>query len=63
MKYSSSLVSLACALALAPTAFAQAVPKYDPPKTSWGVPDIQGFFSSASLTTMQRPDREPGGKG
>jgi len=27
---------------------------YTPPKTSWGAPDLQGFFTSASLTTMQR---------
>ena len=55
MKFSSILVSLACALAMAPAALAQAEPKYDPPKTSWGVPDLQGFWSSASLTSMQRP--------
>ena len=55
MKFSSTLVSLACALAMAPAALAQAEPKYEPPKTSWGVPDLQGFWSSASLTTIQRP--------
>jgi len=27
---------------------------FTPPKTSWGAPDLQGFFTSASLTTMQR---------
>ena len=55
MKYSSILISLACALAMAPVALAQAEPKFDPPKTSWGVPDLQGYWSSASLTSMQRP--------
>ena len=55
MKFSSILVSLACGLAIAPAALAQAEPEYDPPKTTWGVPDLQGFWSSASLTSMQRP--------
>ena len=40
---------------MAPVALAQAEPKFDPPKTSWGVPDLTGFFSAASLTTMTRP--------
>ena len=53
VKYSSILISLACALAMAPVALAQAEPKFDPPKTSWGVPDLQGYWSSASLTSMQ----------
>lgn len=55
MKFSSMLVLAASALAMAPAAFAQAAPVYDPPKTTWGVPDLQGFWSSASLTTIQRP--------
>lgn len=28
---------------------------YAKPKTTWGAPDLQGFWSNASLTTMQRP--------
>jgi len=40
---------------MAPTALAQADPNYTPPKTSWGVPDLQGMFTSASLTNMTRP--------
>ena len=44
-----------CALAVAPAALAQGARAYDPPKTSWGVPDLTGFFSAASLTTMTRP--------
>ncbi len=55
MKYSLVLASVIAVLA-APAAMAQAEPKYTPAKTSWGAPDLQGFFSSASLTTMQRPD-------
>jgi len=42
-------------LAGAPTAWAQAAPAYTPPKTSWGAPDLQGVFSTASITTIQRP--------
>ncbi len=55
MKYSSILASAICAIAMAPAALAQAVPAYDPPKTSWGAPDMTGFFSSASLTSLSRP--------
>jgi len=55
VKYSSILASVICVLAGAPMALAQAAPNYAPPKTSWGVPDIQGFFTKASLTTMTRP--------
>ena len=37
----------------APVAFAQAT--YVPPKTSWGVPDLQGNWTNASITKMTRP--------
>ncbi len=30
-------------------------PGYAPPKTSWGAPDIQGFWNSTSITSLQRP--------
>ncbi|MEQ1607907.1 MAG: hypothetical protein ABL956_02890 [Hyphomonadaceae bacterium] len=60
MRCLSVLASLACALAGAPAALGQNAPAYDPPKTSWGVPDVQGIFSTASLTTMTRP---PGASG
>ncbi len=55
MKYTSIVTAIVCALAGAPAAVAQSGPAYNPPKTSWGAPDIQGFFSSASLTNMSRP--------
>jgi hypothetical protein len=42
------------------TASAQSAPGYTPPKTSWGAPDLQGVFSSASLTTLRRA---PGASG
>jgi hypothetical protein len=50
----------ALALTLAATAPAAAQTHafgYDPPKTSWGAPDLQGVWSNASVTDMQR---EPG---
>ncbi len=59
MRYSTILVSALCVLAAAPVALAQAAP-YTPPKTSWGAPDLQGVFSSASLTTLRRA---PGASG
>ena len=43
MKHSSIMASAVCAIALAPMAFAQSSPAYSPPKTSWGVPDLQGY--------------------
>ncbi|MDZ4761425.1 MAG: hypothetical protein SGJ21_10165 [Alphaproteobacteria bacterium] len=35
--------------------WAQQAAGFEPPKTSWGVPDLGGFWTNASLTTMQRP--------
>ncbi len=36
-------------------AFAQTAPVDKSPRTSWGAPDLQGFWTNTSLTTMQRP--------
>jgi len=44
-------VFLACTVM--PTAVAQA--GGDKPKTSWGAPDLGGFWTNTSLTAMQRP--------
>ncbi len=41
--------------ATAPTVQGPSGDAYKKPKTSWGAPDLQGFWSNASLTTMQRP--------
>ncbi len=55
------LASAALAVAIAaPVASAQAgpgeaAPGFVKPKTSWGAPDLQGFWSNTSLTGMQRP--------
>ncbi|MEZ6029677.1 MAG: hypothetical protein R3C46_07975 [Hyphomonadaceae bacterium] len=54
------LASVAFALAGAGAAHAQSgAPGYAPPKTSWGVPDLQGFWSNASITDMQRSPEYP----
>lgn len=50
----SGVLALAVVCAAAP-AFAQAAPGYVKPKTSWGAPDLGGFWSNTSLTAMQRP--------
>ncbi len=55
MNKSSILASIMCVAAISPAALAQGAPAYSPPKTSWGVPDVQGIFSSASLTSLTRP--------
>jgi hypothetical protein len=60
VKYSSVLASTVFALTLAPFAGAQEAATYNPPKTSWGAPDIGGSFSVASLTSMTRPDGASG---
>jgi len=45
----------AMAAMFAGSALAQHAPGYAPPKTSWGAPDIQGFWNSTSITSLQRP--------
>lgn len=49
------MVCTALAAALAGAAFAQSAPGYTPPKTPWGAPDVQGFWNSTSITSLQRP--------
>jgi len=53
-----TLFASAASMALAGLASAQSsAPGYAPPKTSWGAPDLQGFWSNASITDLQRaPD-------
>jgi hypothetical protein len=34
---------------------AQHAPGYASPKTTWGAPDLQGFWNSTSITSLQRP--------
>jgi hypothetical protein len=59
MKCTMIVTAFMCVLA-APAALAQTQPDYKPPRTSWGAPDLQGFFTTASLTTMARPQGASG---
>jgi hypothetical protein len=47
------IASVVLVCTAAPAALAQA--SHDKPKTSWGVPDLGGFWTNTSLTAMQRP--------
>jgi hypothetical protein len=51
------MMLLVLALSAAPAAAQTHAFGYDPPKTPWGAPDLQGVWSNASVTDMQR---EPG---
>ena len=42
------------AMALVVTVIAQAPRKYNPPKTPWGDPDLQGVWNDATSTPLQR---------
>ena len=55
--YRLSIAGAACAFLLAGTALAETV--YSPPRTPDGKPDLQGVFTNASLTTLERPARFP----
>ena len=37
-------------------AFATAAENYDPPKTAFGVPDVQGIWTYETRTSLQRPE-------
>ena len=55
MKFYLKAATALCAIAMAAgTAHAQA-PGYDTPKTTWGAPDLQGFWNNTSITSLQRP--------
>jgi hypothetical protein len=53
---------MAVAAAIAAALFGQASaaqaasPKYQAPRTSWGTPDLQGTWTNASLTSLERDD-------
>jgi hypothetical protein len=53
-----ALFAAVSSVAFAGVAAAQpSAPGFTPPKTSWGAPDLQGYWSNASITDMQRsPD-------
>jgi hypothetical protein len=48
-------LAVAIALALVAPAAGQAPKKYNPPKTPWGDPDLQGVWNDATSTPLQRP--------
>ncbi len=52
--YFRPVLWVAVAALLAAPACGQA-PGYQTPRTSWGVPDLGGFWTNTSLTSMQRP--------
>src|SRR5919109_444146 len=47
--------AVAVAVALVAPAAGQAPKKYNPPKTPWGDPDLQGVWNDATSTPLQRP--------
>lgn len=55
LRHEISAATLAAAMLAAPPAIAQSEAGYSPPHTSWGVPDVGGFWSNTSFTAMQRP--------
>jgi hypothetical protein len=56
------VVMLAQPAAQAPTAGAKspAAKKWTPPRTSWGEPDLQGVWSYATITPLERPENQAG---
>lgn len=50
-----SFIAASFISALAPAALAQASPDFHRPHLSWGAPDLQGFWTNASITKMTRP--------
>ncbi|MEZ5939689.1 MAG: hypothetical protein R3C52_15930, partial [Hyphomonadaceae bacterium] len=50
----AGLCAAVCLTAL-PVAHGQAAAGFEPPRTSWGAPDLQGNWTNASITRMTRP--------
>ncbi|MEZ5937558.1 MAG: hypothetical protein R3C52_04990 [Hyphomonadaceae bacterium] len=50
-----SIAIAALSLGVAGAALPDTEPGYASPKTSWGAPDLQGFWNNTSITSLQRP--------
>jgi hypothetical protein len=50
-----ALTIVVVAVGLVATASGQQPRKYNPPKTPWGDPDLQGVWNDATSTPLQRP--------
>jgi hypothetical protein len=62
MSKSAGLKAILCAGVTAfavGAAVAQSTPGFTGPKTSWGAPDLQGTWTNAAITKMQRPAEFP----
>ena len=55
MKFYLKAATALCAMAMAAGAAHAQEPGYTPPKTTWGAPDLQGFWNNTSITSLQRP--------
>ena len=59
-RFKTFILASGALLAAVQAAEAQsAAPGYVAPKTSWGAPDLQGFWSNASITDLQRDPSYP----
>jgi hypothetical protein len=55
MKHWLRAATALCVIAAAAGAAHAQAPGYETPKTSWGVPDLQGYWNNTSITSLQRP--------
>jgi hypothetical protein len=55
MRIYVAVLAAAGALFVAPVAVAGEGPAYRAPHTSFGAPDLQGVWSNASMTRLERP--------